>query len=608
MIGGRRVWWGAGVVLVGVGLGVAALSGSGTASADTGGSTGTSGHHSGTRSADSSPSSSATSSSSHGSPKAATARHRSAPTAVVSGARETRLNAVISVSRPAAEEGAGESDTVAKSRLSPVRVVVTRIVSAVHDEMGKLGANPVRVVKTEPKATPPARAVAVSAAPVVAAATTEPAPAATGTSALPADTGRTVAAGPSMAVVVAHAPPAPAPAATVAVNLLSALGWRPGPEPVSATSATPTASVGSTPAKAVRAARAALGAPATNGVTGVKVGHSRLNIPCGPGGYTAPADWYFPTQADGSVQAQGVIWSQHGFLADKSFYSALDAQLAQRTNSIVVAPTLTSNPLACAGCWLSGAPMHQAVADMFLGDRAALNISANAAGYQGTLPEKFVLAGHSAGGGFAASVAGYTVDNHAADNGNLLGVVMFDGVSMNGALPTALASLDTLDIPVYQIAAPAQPWNAYGITTDQLLALRPNQFDGVVLVNGSHVDSMLGSNPIIDFAAQLVTKFSPPGNTAAVYTLSTGWINDMYVGAGPDNPQYGLYGSAGQPIIMGEAAAIVLPTPEANRLSPLDRLLKAWTTAVLPLLFGGQPAGPPAQPATGADRAAVLAA
>lgn len=44
---------------------------------------------------------------------------------------------------------------------------------------------------------------------------------------------------------------------------------------------------------------------------------------------------------------------------------------------------------------------------MFLGNRAALNISANAAGYRGTLPADFVLAGHSAGGGFAASVGGY---------------------------------------------------------------------------------------------------------------------------------------------------------------------------------------------------------
>ncbi|HEY1442899.1 MAG TPA: hypothetical protein VGF65_19245 [Mycobacterium sp.] len=96
--------------------------------------------------------------------------------------------------------------------------------------------------------------------------------------------------------------------------------------------------------------------------------------------------------------------------------------------------------------------------------------------------------------------------------------------------------------------------------------LYPDQFVGVELVNGSHVDSMLGGKPLIDFVSQLVTKFSPPGNTAAVYTLSSGWINDIYVGAGPTDPVDGVYGPTGgyeppggQPIILGQAAGIVLP-------------------------------------------------
>ena len=78
--------------------------------------------------------------------------------------------------------------------------------------------------------------------------------------------------------------------------------------------------------------------PDTNGVTGVKVGHSALSIPAGTTAYDAPADWYFPTQADGSVAANGVIWLQHGFLANKNYYSSLATTLAQQTNSIVVAP------------------------------------------------------------------------------------------------------------------------------------------------------------------------------------------------------------------------------------------------------------------------------
>jgi hypothetical protein len=337
-----------------------------------------------------------------------------------------------------------------------------------------------------------------------------------------------------------------------------ALGASPRPEAVTAPAAVP--SNGSTTPAAPSA---------SNGVTGVKVGHSDLNIPCatcGANGYTAPADWYTPTQSDGSVTATGVIYLQHGFLADKSFYSVLATTLAQQTNSIVVAPTISSFPFACRDCTLNSVPMQQGVAQLFAGDRAALNISANAAGYQGTLPEQFILAGHSAGGGLAAAVGGYVVANGDAVDANgkplLLGVVMFDGVS-NGTFAAALTSLDTLDIPIYQIAAPPQAWNAFGQTTNQLVALHPNQFDGVVLVGGSHVDSALGSNPIVDFILQLFTQFSPPGNTAAVGTLSSGWINDIYVGAGPTDPQFGLYGQPGQPIILGPAAAIVLPTQPA---------------------------------------------
>ncbi len=216
---------------------------------------------------------------------------------------------------------------------------------------------------------------------------------------------------------------------------------------------------------------------------------------------------------------------------------------------------------------------------MFLDDRSALNASADAAGFQGTLPEKFVLTGHSAGGGFATAVAGCTVDNGAADD--LLGVVMFDGVSSNGTFAPALAKLDTLAIPVYQIAAPPQPWNADGQTTDDLVALRPGQFTGVVLANGSHVDSLIGGVPLIDFIAQLVIKPSPPGNTAAVYTLGDGWINDMYAGKGPSDPQYGLYGVPGQLITLGPATAIVLgvdsPIARTEQLAVATQTLAAPT-------------------------------
>ncbi|MFM8598860.1 MAG: lipocalin family protein, partial [Mycobacterium sp.] len=382
---------------------------------------------------------------------------------------------------------------------------------------------------------------------------------------------------PRRAPAFADGPPAtPAPADALLLGVLTGTGWLPGgpaaaavAAPASATnprqSATPVTVVGTTTVGAPPPDPALPGY--TNGVTGVQIGHSTLDIPCGPNGYVAPADWYFPTKADGTVDAQGVIWLQHGFGAWNSLYSGLATQLSQQTNSIVVAPTLSSLPsLFCPGCFLSGTEMQQAVADLFLGDRSALNASAAAAGYSGTLPEDFIFSGHSAGGGLATAAAADTVENGAAA-GDLLGVVMFDGVSTgtsDGSFTTQVNELT--GVPIYQIAAPAQAWNAFGTTTNQLVSARPGQFDGVVLSGGSHVDSMLGVNPLIDFVLQLVTRPVPAGNTTAVYTLSTGWINDLYAGATPQDPEYGFYAGSNQPIIMGPTSAIALPTPIANQL------------------------------------------
>jgi hypothetical protein len=305
-----------------------------------------------------------------------------------------------------------------------------------------------------------------------------------------------------------------------------------------------------------------------NGVTGVREGTSYLEIPVGPHGYAAPARWYFPTQADGSVDARGVIYLQHGFLGTGGWYGDLAIALAEGTDSIVVVPTVSSFPLP-GGAWLSGTQMQQAVASLFLGNETALNTSANQAGYHGTLPQSFMLTGHSAGGGLATLAGGDYVADLGGNTANdhLLGVVMFDGVANNSsAFAAAVANLQTLNIPDYAVAAPPQAWNAYGATTNQLVSLYPGQFVGVELVNGSHVDSLLGDKPVVDMLAQVLIKFSPGGNTAAVYTLSTGWINDIYAGAGPTDPIYGLYGTpggyeppGGQQIILGPATGIVLP-------------------------------------------------
>ncbi|CAM3029433.1 PE family protein [Mycobacterium intermedium] len=306
-----------------------------------------------------------------------------------------------------------------------------------------------------------------------------------------------------------------------------------------------------------------------DGVTGVEIGFSFLRIPIGgsvlgiPYGYEwpAPAFWYFPTQADGAVNANGTVYLAHGFSAIGWFYQPLAIELAQQTNSVVVTPTVPSLPLPFGPGIFSG-ELHQGVASLFLGDQTALNISAQAAGYQGTLPEKFVLTGHSAGGGVAVTAAGDYVaaigSNLAANN--LLGVVLFDGGDINFLhFAASVTNLQAAGIPLYTVTAPPQLFNGFGIPTNYLVSMYPGQFVGVEIVGGSHIDPMLGAKPVIDFVSQLITGFSPPGATAAIYILATGWINDFYAGGGPTNPIYGIYGSAGQHIALGPATGIVLP-------------------------------------------------
>ena len=137
-------------------------------------------------------------------------------------------------------------------------------------------------------------------------------------------------------------------------------------------------------------------------------------------------------------------------------------------------------------------------------------------------------------------MAARTVDNGAAEN--LLGVVMFDGVASPNQFPASLAKLDSLGIPLYQIASPPQAANNWGSTTEQLVALHPDQFVGVQLDDGSAM--------------------------SAAITLATGWISDIYEGRGPTDPVYGIYGNPNdgvyfqnRPIVMGETGVTVLPAP-----------------------------------------------
>jgi hypothetical protein len=324
----------------------------------------------------------------------------------------------------------------------------------------------------------------------------------------------------------------------------------------------------------------------------VTVHTSSLLIDCGDG-YEVPVDWYVP---EGPTPTR-LIYLQHGFLAAAPWYSHTAARLSEATDSIVVATSLTSNFLACNGCWLGGTSMHEAIADLFSDDNPALADSAAAAGYSATLldgVDKVVLVGHSAGGGLVADTAGYMVDNGTI--GRLAGVVMLDGVGFGSVLPGALAKLPD-DVPIYDLAGKSYFWNLDGQSTTALEHARPGQFIGVRLVGGLHSDSMVGGNPFIQTALYLVTGFSKPANVDAAAMIDAGWIDDMFAGT-KSSPYYGAAGALLEiPTPNGTATAYVSPGP-AERLRLIDVVFTYFANIIFGIDFAtcvAPRSGPPAE-------------
>ncbi len=279
-------------------------------------------------------------------------------------------------------------------------------------------------------------------------------------------------------------------------------------------------------------------------------GRAPLDVPCGTGGTVVPADWYAP--APGSPPATGLVWLQHGFVSTSANVAALARSITASTGTIVVAPTISSNPFAPGRCWINGAPMWRAVAAL-LAERSPLQTSADAAfGRPTGLPDEFVLAGHSAGGNLVTAAAGDMTLGGRAIAG-LKGVVLFDAVDYARGMQRALQRLTGADArPVLQIASPPNPCNAYGTGTSALLAARPGAFVGVQLVNGTHLDAEGADSGPLDRA---VCGTPLPANAAALRTLAADWITNDLTGS-----SLGITGGApGESIAVGAATAIVLP-------------------------------------------------
>jgi hypothetical protein len=310
-------------------------------------------------------------------------------------------------------------------------------------------------------------------------------------------------------------------------------------------------------------------------------------------GQRVAANWYYP---QGDVPPTRMILLQHGFLAQGPMYSYTAANLAARTNSIVVTPTLPSNMFAGDDAWLGGSGMASAIADLFVGDRAALTESAIAAGYAtryglnpetATLPTKFAMAGHSLGGHLVAGAAGFLAENGAARD--LVGVITLDGVPLGTTMPDALVKLDAYElasghyVPIREIGAPANYLNASSNVKQALSAARPDRFNGVVLNGGVHMDSMQGGNPLIQFAAFVAAGFPQPQNPAAVQELAVSWLDDWFEGRT----------DVGDDLTPG--TTISIPTPKGTARGVVIGRAPAFAE-----ILEFAPSGPAAVPATDA--------
>ncbi|KRE27204.1 hypothetical protein ASG82_12215 [Mycobacterium sp. Soil538] len=335
------------------------------------------------------------------------------------------------------------------------------------------------------------------------------------------------------------------------------------------------------------AIRFVAGPPVVPPGVNVTVRSSRLEI---TEGRFVRADWYYP---EGDELPERFIYLQHGYRGVGPMYSYTASWLAERTNSIVVVPTLSSNPYVRDGFWLGDDQVYRATAALLLGDRDALTASAVAAGFarkygsDAALPDRFTLVGHSLGAGVVAGTAGYYADAVIAGGAvnQLAGVITLDGAPPGSVLADALDKLDGLGayIPVIELGAPREDGSPRRVD-EALNGHRPGHFNGVVLDNGQHLDSMQGGSRAIQLISYLNQGFPTEQNKSAAQTLIAGWINDIFAGRIDSSTGActgvscaGIYGEPGQALSIatpvGPATGVVIGTsvaPVTTKFRPLS--------------------------------------
>ncbi len=111
----------------------------------------------------------------------------------------------------------------------------------------------------------------------------------------------------------------------------------------------------------------------------------------------------------------------------------------------------------------------------------------------------------------------------------------------------------------------------------ELPEARPDRFNGIVVVDGGHMDGVQGGNPIIQLAVYVVAGVPQPQNPPAIRELAITWLNEWFEGdtdAGDDL----VPGSTIDLNEEGTARGIVIGEAPATSSSILGELLSKFVT------------------------------
>ncbi|MEU4420714.1 alpha/beta hydrolase [Actinoplanes sp. NPDC024001] len=258
-------------------------------------------------------------------------------------------------------------------------------------------------------------------------------------------------------------------------------------------------------------------------------------VPCWISTYHQDADWYFPA----TTSPKALVYLQHGFSRSNGNMADL-ARRYQAAGFLVFAPTLPSINLY--GCTVNNTGNNTA----FLNNVAAwlgqattptsalarsYAAAANAAGRGGsTLPTRYVLAGHSAGGEAVTYIANRLRTAHPAAFAALEHVQLLDPVKSPAGnnMASGLSGLAATGLPILTISSPPYLSNSNASGTVELVNQLDRPFLGVRLTTGSHCDAEGAST---DGLCTLTGGAPQARNVAALQTLAVAWASDAVAGS-----------------------------------------------------------------------------